>query len=98
VIGSDAGVICHSSSDKVCGLLSFRAESSTIWRGHLPGVEPSSNGSRSRQMFAPVRTLKLQDRAKGNNARRIDVIVRNIIMTFDVIEIDDLRNAHCRHP
>ena len=40
-----------------------------------------------------MRTLKLQDWSKRNNPRRIDVIVGDVIVAFDVVEIDSLRNS-----
>ena len=62
-------------------------------RGVTPGVvSRNCVKTTSRQMFAPVRTLKLQDWSKRNNPRRIDVIVRDVIVAFDVVEIDGLRN------
>ena len=80
MIGSDVGVICHSSYDKVCGLLSFRAECSIIWGSVCQALNCLRTVCDHVNMFAPMlRTLKIQDWAKRNNARRIDVIVRDTI-------------------
>jgi hypothetical protein len=40
-----------------------------------------------------MRTLKVKDWSKRNNAGRIYVVVCDVIVPFDVIKVDSLRNA-----
>src|SRR5438874_387058 len=51
------------------------------------------NGTDTSQPFAPVRTSEIKLRAERNDARRVDVIVRKVIVTFDVIKVHRLGNA-----
>ena len=44
-------------------------------------------------MIALVGTLEVQNGSKRDNPRRIDVIMRDVIVAFDVVEIDGRRNA-----
>ncbi len=40
-----------------------------------------------------ILTFQIQQRAQGNNAGRVDVIMRHIIVSFDMVEIDRLGYA-----
>ena len=45
------------------------------------------------QPFAPMRTSEIKLRTERNDARRVDVIVCDVIVTFDVVEVYRLGNA-----
>ena len=48
---------------------------------------------RSAQAFSAVPAPKILGRAEGNDASGIDLIMRHVIMPFDVIEIHGLGDA-----
>ncbi len=43
--------------------------------------------------FAPVRLREIEQRADGNDARRVNLTVRDVVMTFDVIKVDGIGDA-----
>src|SRR6266576_4814331 len=53
----------------------------------------ATNGTDTSQPFAPVRTSEIKLRTERNDAARIDVVVRKVIVTFDVIKVHGLGDA-----
>src|SRR6266571_6148432 len=51
------------------------------------------NGTDTSQLFAPVRTSEIKLRTERHDAARIDVVVRKVIVTFDVVKVHRLGNA-----
>ena len=43
--------------------------------------------------FAPVRLREIEQRADGNDARRVNLPVRDVVMALDVIEVDGIGDA-----
>ena len=40
-----------------------------------------------------MRATKVEERLKWNNPSRVDVVVSDVIVPFDLIEVDGLRNT-----
>ena len=40
-----------------------------------------------------MRALQVQQRSQGDDASRVDIIVRHVVVPFDVVEIDRLGHA-----